>query len=158
MTLEEFQNELRLGVPDLHSNKDNTNGNVLSTPLPSTRRTSVLKLCMLCIIMLLPMTKDAISQVKVYADGRLEVYSQVGAWEKALKTIVTSPYACAYHLNYNNEDVSYFCAQGWLWTKMGGYFGSDVKYKQGILNISLLYRLFKRCKVDNIISKMTLLD
>ena len=76
------------------------------------------------------------AQVKVYDDGRLEIYSQVGTWGKALKTTVTSPNACAYHLNYNNADVSYFCAQGWLWTKLGGYYGSDIKYKQEVSDIS----------------------
>ncbi len=57
---------------------------------------------------------QATSQVKVFSDGRMELYAQVGTWGKALKTTVSSPLSCAYHLSYNNADVSYFCAEGWL--------------------------------------------
>lgn len=29
-------------------------------------------------------------------------------------------------------DVFYVCADGWLWTQKGGYFGSDIKFKKDI--------------------------
>jgi hypothetical protein len=46
------------------------------------------------------------------------------------------PLACSYHLNYGGRDVFYVCADGWLWTLKGGYFGSDIKLKKDITTIN----------------------
>lgn len=75
------------------------------------------------------------AQMKVYSDGSATFNSYCGNWGKALATTVNSPKACAYHLNYNNEDVFYVCAEGWIWCKKGGYFGSDYKLKKNIHKI-----------------------
>lgn len=80
-------------------------------------------------------TMSANAQMRVYKDGSLSVNSQGSNWSKALWTTVHYPYTCAYNLTYNNEDVFYVCAEGWLWCKKGGYFGSDYKLKKNIHKI-----------------------
>ena len=75
------------------------------------------------------------AQFKVYKDGSVMVDTKAGNWERAFYTKVYSPYSCAYHLRYNNEDVFYVCAEGWIWCKKGGYFGSDYKLKKNIHKI-----------------------
>ena len=75
------------------------------------------------------------AQFKVYDDGSVSINSYEGNWGKAFSTQVHYPKTCAYHLNYNNQDVFYVCAEGWLWCKKGGYFGSDFKLKKNIHKI-----------------------
>ena len=75
------------------------------------------------------------AQFKVYDDGSVSINSHNGNWGKAFCTQVHYPQTCAYHLNYNNQDVFYVCAEGWLWCKKGGYFGSDFKLKKNIHKI-----------------------
>jgi hypothetical protein len=55
----------------------------------------------------------------------------------AISAIVTDQNACAYHLysNYYAQDVFYVHGSGYLWCKLGGYFGSDIKLKKDIKNI-----------------------
>lgn len=58
-------------------------------------------------------------------------------WGSAIRTIVSDPDACAYHL-YNTsttEDVFFVHASGYLWCKLGGFFGSDINMKQDIRDI-----------------------
>ncbi|MBR3568117.1 MAG: tail fiber domain-containing protein [Salinivirgaceae bacterium] len=78
---------------------------------------------------------SANAQLKVYKDGSVMVDTKAGNWARAFYTKVYSPYSCAYHLRYNNEDVFYVCAEGWIWCKKGGYFGSDYKLKKNIHKI-----------------------
>ena len=75
------------------------------------------------------------AQFKVYDDGSVSINSFNGNWGRAIYTQVHYPKTCAYHLRYNNEDVFYVCAEGWLWCKKGGYFGSDFKLKKNIHKI-----------------------
>ena len=75
------------------------------------------------------------AQFKVYDDGSVSINSFNGNWGRAIYTQVHYPQTCAYHLRYNNEDVFYVCAEGWLWCKKGGYFGSDFKLKKNIHKI-----------------------
>lgn len=55
----------------------------------------------------------------------------------AIRTTVSNQNACAYHLwnNYYNQDVFYVHGTGYLWCKLGGYFGSDINMKEGIKEI-----------------------
>ena len=80
-------------------------------------------------------TMSANAQFKVYDDGSVSINSYNGNWGRAIYTQVHYPKTCAYHLRYNNEDVFYVCAEGWLWCKKGGYFGSDFKLKKNIHKI-----------------------
>ena len=80
-------------------------------------------------------TMSANAQFKVSDDGSVSINSYNGNWGRAIYTQVHYPKTCAYHLRYNNEDVFYVCAEGWLWCKKGGYFGSDFKLKKNIHKI-----------------------
>ena len=92
-------------------------------------RKQILVLAAICCAM------GASAQFKVYNDGSVSVNSYNGNWGRAFYTQVHYPRTCAYHLRYNNEDVFYVCAEGWLWCKKGGYFGSDFKLKKNIHKI-----------------------
>ncbi len=84
---------------------------------------------------LIVLTIPSNAQVKIYPDGHIDIFAQINSWEKGIQTIVNNPYACAYNLNLNGTDVSFFSAQGYLWTQTGGYFGSDKYLKQNITPI-----------------------
>ncbi len=60
------------------------------------------------------------------------------AYGSGIRTTVTDQNACAYHLysNYYNQDVFYVNGTGFLWCKLGGYFGSDINMKQDINEIN----------------------
>jgi hypothetical protein len=92
------------------------------------------------------------SQIKVTNNGRvgigmntpyetLTVLGTVGVdsyalpWGYSLYTKLHNDLACGYHLQYNNQDVFFVSAQGWLWAQTGGYFGSDSTLKKDILPI-----------------------
>ena len=96
----------------------------------------------------------AFSQVKVYSNGNLEVYSQTSAWGKAISAIVTNSNACSYNLNYNNSDVFYVNAHGWLWAKLGGYFGSDIDLKKSVKDIDNPIQCCILCRVNRTILRM----
>lgn len=59
------------------------------------------------------------------------------AYGSAIRTKVTNKDACAYHLysNYYSQDVFYVSGKGFIWCKMGGYFGSDINMKEDIKDI-----------------------
>lgn len=75
---------------------------------------------------------------KVLVKGDLYVESlSTSDWGRAIWAKVNNNLACSYNL-YNNvigKDVFYVCAEGWLWTLRGGFFGSDIKFKQNIMPI-----------------------
>lgn len=70
--------------------------------------------------------------------GDAFVDSHVGAFGQAFSTKVYDKQACSYGLysNYYGEDVFYVCGEGYLWCKLGGYFGSDLSMKEDIEEIS----------------------
>jgi len=55
----------------------------------------------------------------------------------ALRTTVNNQNDSSYNLwnNYYNQDVFYVHGTGFLWCKLGGYFGSDINMKQDIKEI-----------------------
>ncbi len=77
-------------------------------------------------------SNSAVAQFKVYEDGSAQVNSTTPAWGSAMLTNVYNGSACAYNLNYNNQAQFFVCAQGWLWTRTGGYFGSDINLKKNV--------------------------
>lgn len=68
-----------------------------------------------------------------------------GNWDKALSVSVSGTYTLSYNLrNTNlNSDVFYVCAEGWSWSLLGGYIGSDLKYKSNIKNTNNALSLIK---------------
>ncbi len=103
----------------------------------------------LCILMVLAITLSANAQLKVTTYGnvgigtsfptvKLQVDFSGSAYERAIWTRVTHPQGCSYNLWSfpKNKDVFYVCAEGWLWTEQGGYFGSDISLKKNITSLN----------------------
>jgi hypothetical protein len=71
-------------------------------------------------------------------NGEIRILSPATpAYGSAIRTKVTNKNACAYHLysNYYGQDVFYVSGTGYLWCKLGGYFGSDINMKENIKDI-----------------------
>lgn len=71
-------------------------------------------------------------------NGEVRILStSTPAFGSAIRTTVSDQNACAYHLysNYYGQDVFFVHGTGYLWCKLGGYFGSDIKMKQDIKEI-----------------------
>lgn len=84
------------------------------------------------------------SQLRVSSNGSVLINANINDWGSGLKVVVPTANSCAYHLSYLNKDRFYVCAQGWLWSEKGGYFGSDLKYKKNVSKInSPLYKVLK---------------
>lgn len=75
-------------------------------------------------------------QEKLHVYGSQFIDSWTPNYGSAIYAKVHYPLACSYHLNYGGRDVFYVCADGWLWTLKGGYFGSDIKLKKDITTIN----------------------
>jgi hypothetical protein len=82
--------------------------------------------------------KDATpaSDFTVTGEVRINSPSTVN-YGSALRTRVANKDACAYHLwnDYYGQDVFYVSGNGFMWCRLGGYFGSDLNMKQDIRNI-----------------------
>lgn len=70
--------------------------------------------------------------------GELFIDSHVGAFGQSISSRVYDRQACSYalHNDYYGEDVFYVIGEGYLWCKLGGYFGSDLSMKEDIKEIS----------------------
>jgi hypothetical protein len=73
----------------------------------------------------------------VNGDVRI-ISTSTPAWGSAIRATILDQNACAYHLysNYYNQDVFFVHGTGYLWCKLGGYFGSDINMKQDIKDIN----------------------
>lgn len=85
-------------------------------------------------------------QQKLHINGNQRIESYASNWDSALSTKVHYQFTCSYHLNYGGRDVFYVCADGWLWTLKGGYFGSDIKLKKDISLIESPLSLIKQLR------------
>jgi hypothetical protein len=74
--------------------------------------------------------------ISIGSSGMVQINANTVDWGSALKCVVPTINSCAYHLNYAGSDVFFVNANGYLWCKMGGYFGSDIKLKQNINKIN----------------------
>lgn len=97
---------------------------------------TLINLSTIIIAILLCLSKNSYSQLTVKSDGRVDVEAHCPAWGQAIRSYVYDPDACAYALNYQGKDVFFVHASGYLWTKRGGYFGSDLKLKQNVSKIN----------------------
>jgi len=76
------------------------------------------------------------AQLNVNSQGMVTINANTQDWNSALRCVVQTEKSCAYHLYYSGADRFFVCAQGWLWTQKGGYFGSDIKLKKNINKIN----------------------
>ena len=114
------------------------------------------KLIFIFVLGLLTLSQGSYAQLKVDSNGNvgvkttgtltknLTVNGEVQViststpdWGSALSTTVSNKDACVYnlHSNYYNQDVFFVCGEGYLWCKLGGYFGSDINMKEDIKDI-----------------------
>lgn len=75
------------------------------------------------------------AQLKINNYGMVKINAQTQDWWSGLKVVVPTYNSCAYHLEYNGKDRSFFHASGYLWCERGGYFGSDISLKENITPI-----------------------
>lgn len=72
--------------------------------------------------------------------GMMSVTAQTEDWWPALRVKVPTLNSCAFNLwspYYNDgDDVAFFNAQGYLWCRLGGWFGSDSTLKRNITPIT----------------------
>jgi len=131
-------------------------GNSLTSVILKTSFHLARKLVLIFVLGFIALSFDAKAQIKVDSNGNVGVKTtstltknftvngevqiisnSTPDWGSALSTTVTAKDAAAYHLhsNYYNQDVFYVVGEGYLWCKLGGYFGSDINMKQDIKNI-----------------------
>jgi hypothetical protein len=110
------------------------------------------------LIVLFAITAGANAQLKLTTNGKVGIGTnnptaklQVDlldgvAWERAIWARVNHPQGCSYNLWSvpKNKDVFYVCAEGWLWSEKGGYFGSDIALKKNITPIEGALQKVKR--------------
>lgn len=81
-------------------------------------------------------------------DVRGEVYitSDQPDWGRAVWTKVRNRNTCAYNLfnSYYNRDVFYVCGEGYTWSMVGNYIGSDIALKKNIKSIDGALDLVKK--------------
>jgi hypothetical protein len=89
------------------------------------------------LIALFAITASVSAQLKVDSYGLVTINAQTQDWWPAIRTYVPTKSSCAYNLwsRYLNKDVFFVCAEGYLWTLKGGYFGSDIALKRNITPI-----------------------
>ena len=80
---------------------------------------------------------EGFSQFKINNFNLVQLSSQTQDWQPAFRTYVPTAQSCSYNFwsTTQNRDVFFVCAQGWLWTLQGGFFGSDLSFKQDISSI-----------------------
>lgn len=80
------------------------------------------------------------AQFKILSNGSGVFDSEAVAWESALRTRVHNSYACAYHLTVDSnnvvQDVFFVSGQGYSYSLLGGYSGSDRILKEQISPLS----------------------
>lgn len=74
------------------------------------------------------------SQFRISNHGYVTLTAQTQDWHSAFRTYVPTNNSCAYNLwnTLKNRDIFYVNANGWLWSLEGGFFGSDISFKQDI--------------------------
>ena len=77
-------------------------------------------------------TAGATAQLRINCHGMVDIHAQTQDWWSGLKVNVPTYNSCAYHLTYNAKDRFFVHASGYLWCERGGYFGSDILYKENI--------------------------
>ena len=77
---------------------------------------------------------SAYAQMDIDEYSKVEITAQTQDWWSALKTHVPTDRSCSYNLwnMHLGRDVSFFIADGSLWTERGGWFGSDISLKRNI--------------------------
>lgn len=90
---------------------------------------------------------DIYKGLQMYSDGAILLRSSnTTALASALKVVVQNSKSVAYSLAYNGSDVFYVCAEGWIWSKQGGYYGSDKKLKKDIIPLESSLDKLKKLK------------
>lgn len=79
----------------------------------------------------------ALGQVDIDQAGKMTIAAQTQDWDAGLRVRVATNNSVAYNLwsPVTNADVSFFHACGYLWCRLGGYFGSDSTMKRNITPI-----------------------
>lgn len=79
----------------------------------------------------------AYGQVDIDSDGKMTITALTQDWDAGLRVKVNTYNSCAYNMwsPVTGADVSFFHATGYLWCRLGGYFGSDSTIKQNITPI-----------------------
>lgn len=77
-------------------------------------------------------------QVDILDNTSIQLYSHVNDWEPSMRTYVNTVNGTGYNLwsNVSQRDVSFFHASGYLWCLQGGFFGSDIRLKRNVTNIT----------------------
>lgn len=91
-----------------------------------------MKIKFLMLSVLLVVASTVFGQLKVHSTGAVTINANIQNWWSGLKVTVPTQNSCAYHLNYNNEDVFYVNANGSAWAKTGAFWGSDINLKENI--------------------------
>ena len=87
----------------------------------------------------------AYSQLSVFNDGRVDMQSITPDQGRAVRSTVYNPSACSYTLTYNNNDIFYVCAQGWVKCN-GVYLTSDKEKKKEIVDLTSSLEKVKKLK------------
>lgn len=110
------------------------------------------KFTFLFVLGFLALSLNSFSQIKVNSTGNVGIKTtditnalvvngtvkikaqETSNWGSALQTTISNPDACAYHLynEYYGKTVFFVHGSGYLWCKLGGYFGSDIRMKEDI--------------------------
>lgn len=102
------------------------------------------------LIALFAITASVNAQLKVHPNNLVTINAQTQDWWTALRVAVPTQFSCAYNLRSNaagyNKDVFFVCADGYLWTLKGGYFGSDISLKENITPIEKALEKVKMLK------------
>lgn len=104
------------------------------------------KLLPIIVITFFGMESNIYSQTTIDRFGKMTIAAQTSDWDPTLRVKVSTENSCAFNLwspFYNEgDDVSFFNAQGYLWCRLGGWFGSDSTLKRNITPIdSATYKL-----------------
>lgn len=82
--------------------------------------------------------KTTSPETALTVNGEVRILStETVDYGSAIRATVSNQNACAYHLhnNYYGQDVFYVSGTGFIWCKLGGYFGSDKNMKDDIRDI-----------------------
>lgn len=77
-------------------------------------------------------TNNPVTRLHVYGEGLIDSYT--GSWGRAFWTRVHYKNASAYNLwnSYYDKDVFFVNGEGWLWSRLGAYVGSDSAVMENI--------------------------
>ena len=83
-------------------------------------------------------------QVDIDSYGKMTIAAQTQDWESALRAKVATGDSYAFTMwTPGLGDVSFFHASGYLYCRLGGYFGSDSTMKQNIIPIESALNIIK---------------